>query len=90
MTRPRSSSARRTGAAAAEPAQTLLVGATSPVGAVIRATLHLELHQPVEHFDRVPRGQFLGEDLLEASDDQIGRLVLGEAAAHQVEDLARR
>src|SRR5436189_2825438 len=50
--------------------------------------LHLELHEPVE-LDRVLHRELLREDLEEALDDQVRRLVLGQAAAHQVEDLLR-
>ena len=49
-------------------------------------SFHLELDQPVQ-LDRVFQRQLLGDRLDEAVDDHAHRLVLGEAAALQVEDL---
>src|SRR3954452_20670243 len=48
--------------------------------------LHLQLDQPV-HLDRVLHRELLDDRLDEAVDDQLARLLLGEAAAHQVEEL---
>src|SRR5215208_1210746 len=48
--------------------------------------LHLELDEAV-HLDRVLHRQLLDDRLDEAVDDQLARLLLGEAAAHQVEEL---
>src|SRR6266542_2946705 len=55
------------------------------LGSAERA-LHLELHETVE-LDGVFHRKLLREDLEEALDDQVLGLVLGEAAAHQVEHL---
>src|SRR5690242_21574603 len=47
---------------------------------------HLELDQPV-HLDGVLERELLGDRLDEARDDHRGGLLLGEPAAHQVEEL---
>src|SRR5437867_3612375 len=47
---------------------------------------HLELHQAVQ-LDRVFHRQLFGDWLDEAVDDHVRRLSLGQAAAHQVEQL---
>src|SRR4051812_48709158 len=49
-------------------------------------TLHLELDEAV-HLHRVLPRELLDDRLDEAVDDQLAGLVLGDAAAHQVEEL---
>src|SRR6266568_2370283 len=49
-------------------------------------SLHLQLDEPVQ-LQRVLHRQFLGDRLDEAAHDHRHRLVLGQAAAHQVEQL---
>ena len=64
-------------------AVTLARGRPAPLA---DGAFHLELDQPV-HLDGVLHRQLLDERLDEAGDDHARGLGLGEAAAHQVEEL---
>src|SRR3954469_1338092 len=68
-----------------QPGRPLKVGSSSAVTSA-NGALHLELDEAV-HLDRVLHRQLLDDRLDEAVDDQLARLLLGEAAAHQVEEL---
>src|SRR5215217_752636 len=61
-------------------------GSRTCVSRSANGALHLELDQAV-HLDRVLHRELLDDRLDEAVDDQLARLVLGDAAAHQVEEL---
>src|SRR5215218_10953910 len=61
-------------------------GSRTEVCRSANGALHLELDEAV-HLDRVLHRQLLDDRLDEAVDDQLAGLILGDAAAHQVEEL---
>src|SRR5215217_1028691 len=61
-------------------------GSRTEVCRSANGALHLELDEAV-HLDRVLHRELLDDRLDEAVDDQLAGLVLGDAAAHQVEEL---
>src|SRR5215217_8402567 len=70
-----------------QPGRPLNCGSSSGAGTTsANGALHLELDQAV-HLDRVLHRQLLDDRLDEAVDDQLRRLLLGDTAAHQVEEL---
>src|SRR5919201_1024784 len=57
----------------------------APIGSA-DAAFHLELDEAV-HLDRVLHRELLDDRLDEAVDDELARLVLGDAVGHEVEEL---
>src|SRR3954447_9892531 len=70
-----------------QPGRPLNVGSSSAAGATAaNGALHLELDEAV-HLDRVLHRKLLRDRLDEAVDDQLRRLLLGDAVGLEVEDL---
>src|SRR4051794_17416009 len=76
----------RSSVAAREAARSRRAARNSGTVALANRALHLELDQAV-HLDRVLHRQLLDDRLDEAVDDQLRRLLLGDAVRLEVEEL---